>query len=79
MCLGIPGQVVGFSEESDHLALVEVQGVPRNINIGIVREEGVDLGSWVLIHMGFAMQVIDAEGADRAMDGLKLMGRDPDG
>ena len=74
MCLGIPGQVVAFLEETDQLAKVEVTGVKRNINIGLVKDEGLELGDWVLIHVGFAMSIIDEAEAARAMEGLKLLG-----
>ena len=74
MCLGIPGQVVDFLEETDQLAKVEVTGVRRNINIGLVRDEGLEIGDWVLIHVGFAMSIIDEDEAARAMEGLKLLG-----
>jgi len=74
MCLGIPGQVVEFLAESDQLARVEVTGVRRNINIGLVSDEGLEVGDWVLIHVGFAMSIIDEEEAASVMDGLKLLG-----
>ncbi|MGI8574342.1 MAG: HypC/HybG/HupF family hydrogenase formation chaperone [Egibacteraceae bacterium] len=74
MCLGIPGQVVDFLEETDQLAKVEVTGVRRNINIGLVKDEGIEIGDWVLIHVGFAMSIIDEEEAATAMSGLKLLG-----
>lgn len=74
MCLGIPGQVVSFVAETDQLARVEISGVPRKINIGMVREEGIEVGDWVLVHMGLAMSIIDEAEADKAMEGLKLMG-----
>jgi hydrogenase expression/formation protein HypC len=74
MCLGIPGQVVAFLEETDQLAKVEVTGVTRNINIGLVKDEGLEVGDWVLIHVGFAMSIIDEEEAEQAMAGLRLLG-----
>lgn len=74
MCLGIPGQVVEWVDETDQLAKVEVTGVKRNINIGLVRDEGLELGDWVLIHVGFAMSIIDEEEAATAMQGLQLLG-----
>ena len=74
MCLGIPGQVVGWVDDTDQLAKVEVTGVKRNINIGLVKDDGLELGDWVLIHVGFAMSIIDEEEAARAMEGLKLLG-----
>jgi hydrogenase expression/formation protein HypC len=74
MCLGIPGQVVAFLEETDQLAKVEVTGVTRNINVGLVRDEGLEVGDWVLIHVGFAMSIIDEDEAAQALEGLRLLG-----
>jgi hydrogenase expression/formation protein HypC len=74
MCLGIPGQVVGWVDDTDQLAKVEVTGVKRNINVGLVRDEGLEIGDWVLIHVGFAMSIIDEEEAATALQGLKLLG-----
>ncbi len=75
MCLGIPGQVVRILDEYDgQLALVDVQGAARKVNLGIL-EAPPEPGDWVLIHMGFAMEVIDRDGAERALSGLETMGR----
>jgi len=75
MCLGIPGRVVGrVPGFGDQLALVEVEGTARRVNIGLL-DEAPEPGQWVLIHMGFALELTDAAGADRAMSGLELMGR----
>jgi hydrogenase expression/formation protein HypC len=74
MCLGIPGQVVEFLQH-EHLAKVDVSGVTRVINIGLLEDEHLDKGDWVLIHVGFAMSKIDEEEANRALEGLQLMGR----
>ena len=74
MCLGIPGQVVELLEEHDHLAKVAVAGVKRNINIGLLEDEGVGPGDWVLIHVGFAMSKIDEAEAEMALQSLKMMG-----
>jgi hydrogenase expression/formation protein HypC len=75
MCLGIPGEVVEIVDMERHLAKVNVAGVRRNINIGLLEDEGVEPGDWVLIHVGFAMSKIDEEEAARAMEGLQLMGQ----
>jgi hydrogenase expression/formation protein HypC len=74
MCLGIPGQVVAWVDDTDQLAKIEVTGVQRNINVGLVRDEGLEIGDWVLIHVGFAMSIIDEEEAATALQGLKLLG-----
>lgn len=76
MCLGIPGRIVELLEGyGNQLALVEVAGVRRKINIGLLDEGPLEPGSWVLIHMGFALERVDPDGAERAMGGLELMGR----
>jgi hydrogenase assembly chaperone HypC/HupF len=75
VCLGIPGEVVSMVEGyGDQLALVDVQGVSRRVNVGML-EEPPAAGQWVLIHMGFALQLTDRDGADAAMSGLELIGR----
>ena len=77
MCLGIPGQVVELVEGyAGQLALVDVQGATRRVNLGMLDPdaEAPSAGDWVLIHMGFAIERIDRAGADRALDGLKMMG-----
>lgn len=74
MCLGVPGQVVAFVEDTDQLAKVEVTGVTRNINVGLVRDEGLKVGDWVLIHVGFAMSIIDEAEAAEALQGLRMLG-----
>ena len=75
MCLGIPGQLVEFVDTHEHLARVDVSGVTRIINIGLLEDEHLEPGDWVLIHVGFAMSKIDEEEADMALASLKLMGQ----
>jgi hydrogenase expression/formation protein HypC len=75
MCLGIPGQITSFSDVHDHLAKVEVSGVTRIINIGLLEDEDLALGDWVLIHVGFAMSKIDEAEAALALASLQLMGQ----
>ena len=76
MCLGIPGRVVEIVDGfGDQLALVDVQGARRRVNIGLL-DARPEPGSWVLIHMGFALEVVDAEQAAAAMSGLELLGQE---
>jgi hydrogenase expression/formation protein HypC len=75
MCLGIPGQLVEFMDSHEHLARVNVSGVTRVINIGLLEDEPLAVGDWVLIHVGFAMSRIDEEEANLALASLKLMGQ----
>jgi hydrogenase expression/formation protein HypC len=57
VCLAIPGQIVAVEDAANHLAMVEVAGVRRRINVGLI--DDVEPGDWVLIHVGFAMSRID--------------------
>jgi len=75
VCLGIPGQLVEFLAH-EHLAKVDVSGVGRVINIGLLEDEGLVEGDWVLIHVGFAMSKIDEDEAALALKSLQLMGQD---
>jgi hydrogenase expression/formation protein HypC len=75
MCLGIPGEVVELLDPSRHLAKVDVAGVRRNINIGLLEDDGVAPGDWVLIHVGFAMAKIDEAEAQFALQTLQDMGQ----
>ncbi len=74
MCLGIPGQLVELMEH-EHLARMDIAGVRRVINIGLLEDEHLQPGDWVLIHVGFAMSKIDEREAALALEGLQLMGR----
>ena len=62
----------------DQLALVDVAGEHRKVNIGMLPEETFAPGDWVIIHMGFVVEKTDKAGADAAMAGLELMGRGRD-
>jgi hydrogenase maturation protein HypF len=75
MCLGIPGRVVELvAGYADQLALVDVLGAQRRINVGML-DAPPDVGVWVLIHMGFALEIIDEKAADAALSGLEMMGQ----
>jgi hydrogenase expression/formation protein HypC len=74
MCLGIPGRVVELLDVHEHLARVDVSGVGRVINIGLLEDEDVRPGDWVLIHVGFAMSKIDEEEARLALASLQMLG-----
>ena len=74
MCLGIPGRLVELLDH-EHLARVDVSGVGRVVNIGLLEDEQLEPGDWVLIHVGFAMSKIDEDEAARALASLQLMGQ----
>jgi hydrogenase assembly chaperone HypC/HupF len=76
MCLGIPGRVVKVLEgNAGMLALVDVLGAERPINLGMLEDMAVEPGQWVLIHMGFALETIDETKAEEALSGLEMMGQ----
>ena len=72
MCLAIPGQIVEIVDEPNRLAKVEVAGVRRNVNIGLLDDAGP--GDWVLIHVGFAISQIDEAEAQATLALLEEMG-----
>jgi len=76
MCLAIPGQVVEIVDESNRLARVDVAGVRRNVNIGLLDGNGdaARPGDWVLIHVGFALSKVDEEEAQATLELLQRMG-----
>lgn len=77
MCLGIPGRVVRVLEgNAGMLALVDVMGAERPVNLGMLEDMAVVPGEWVLIHMGFVVERVDEAAAEKAMTGLELMGRE---
>ena len=76
MCLGIPGRIVEITDAELNLAVADVSGVKRKVNVTCVSGDGVTslVGQWVLIHVGFAMAVIDEEEADKTMKTLHALG-----
>jgi hydrogenase expression/formation protein HypC len=78
VCLAIPGQVLEIVDHNNRLALVEVAGVRRNVNVGLLDGEtgGVGPGDWVLIHVGFAISKVDEDEARATHDLLVRMGAD---
>ncbi len=76
MCLGLPGQLVVCDPEQPHRAVVEVDGVRREVNVALVAgdEGGITVGDWVLVHVGFAMARIDEDEAARTLSFIKELG-----
>lgn len=78
MCLGIPGKIIRITDASQHLGLVDVSGIQRAVNLRCVSEPNSDLeslvGRWVLVHVGFAMSVIDEKEAAATLEVLSDLG-----
>ncbi|MBC6461877.1 HypC/HybG/HupF family hydrogenase formation chaperone [Actinomadura sp. HBU206391] len=75
MCLGIPGVIVEILQDQPDLATVDVSGVRRAINIGLITDDKPEPGDWILIHVGFALSKIDEAEAKAAMDFLEGIGQ----
>ncbi len=77
MCLGIPGQILEISDLEQKLAIVDIGGVRRPVNIACIVDEdhpvATCVGDWVLVHVGFAMNRIDPEEAQLTLDLLAEM------
>lgn len=78
MCLGIPGQIVEIADEENKLAIVNVAGIKRRINVTCIVDETHPpdscIGDWVLIHVGFAMSRIDEAEANKTLELLAEIG-----
>ncbi len=70
MCLAIPGRIVEIVDEENRIAKVDVGGVRRNINTGMLDRDEARVGDYVLIHVGFAMSKIDEA---QAMETLRVL------
>jgi hydrogenase expression/formation protein HypC len=76
MCLAIPGQILELIPGPSMLALVDVTGVRRKVDLGLLVDENPVPGDWVLIHVGFAMSKISEQGAHQQMQMLRMLGED---
>lgn len=76
MCLAIPGKIVELFDDQRYLAVVDVAGVRRRINVDLLRDAPLALGDWVLIHVGFAMSRIGVAEAEEQMRLLRMLGED---
>ncbi|MFN2453426.1 MAG: HypC/HybG/HupF family hydrogenase formation chaperone [Pyrinomonadaceae bacterium] len=72
MCLAIPGKIVEIVDVENQIAKVDVGGVKRNINIGML--DDTSIGDYVLIHVGFAMSKIDEREAEETLRLLQELG-----
>ena len=74
MCLAIPGKIVEISSDNGESALVDVVGVRRRIDLGLLQDDKPVPGDWVLIHVGFAMSKISEQDAADQMNTLRMLG-----
>lgn len=74
MCLAIPGQIVELFPDQPHTAVIDVVGVRRRVDLGLLQDNLPVQGDWVLIHVGFAMSKISEEDALDQMRTLRALG-----
>ena len=78
MCLGIPGKIISISDEKERLGIVDVGGIQRGVNLSCISDAGGELekyiGEWVLVHVGFAMSVINEAEASATLAILTELG-----
>lgn len=74
MCVGIPARIVALEPSGPHTATVDVEGVQREVNTLMVDDEGLAVGEWVLLHVGFAMSKIDADEAAETLAFMRELG-----
>jgi hydrogenase expression/formation protein HypC len=76
MCLGIPGRITAITSPERLMAMAEVSGVRREVNVACIAGNNLDdlIGQWALIHVGFAMALIDEDEAEKTLQALKDLG-----
>jgi hydrogenase expression/formation protein HypC len=74
MCVGIPAKVVAIGASGPHTATVDVEGVQREVNTLLLEDEGLAVGDWVLLHVGFAMSKIDEAEAAETLAFMRELG-----
>ncbi len=76
MCLGLPGKIVDVTHIDAHQATVEVSGVRREVNVGLLvtDDESVSVGDWVLVHVGFAMSKVDEDETAATLNLVRQLG-----
>ncbi len=76
MCLGIPGQITEITDKDRLMAMADVSGVRREVSVACVATSDLEdlIGEWALIHVGFAMSLIDEEEAAKTLDALRGLG-----
>ncbi|WP_095590895.1 HypC/HybG/HupF family hydrogenase formation chaperone [Actibacterium ureilyticum] len=76
MCLGIPGQIVEITDAPRMMAMAEVSGVRREVNVACIAQGPLAglIGKWALIHVGFAMSEIDEDEAAKTLEALRGLG-----
>ena len=70
MCLGMPGRILELHDAATHRAVVDVDGVRTEVSVAMIEPDGVRVGEWVVVHLGFALSRIDEDDAQHLIDSL---------
>jgi len=76
VCLAIPGRIIELIAGAGHLAVVDVSGVRRTVDLELLSDDLPGIGDWVLIHVGFAMSRVSEDAAAEQMRTLRLLGEE---
>ncbi|NUO41526.1 MAG: HypC/HybG/HupF family hydrogenase formation chaperone [Streptomyces sp.] len=72
MCLGVPGRVLEIHDDAGlRMASVDFGGIRREVCLSCTPE--ADVGSYVIVHVGFAITLVDEVEARRTLDVLRAM------
>jgi len=76
MCLGIPGKITAITDAARLMAMADVSGVRREVNVACIAGNDLTalIGQWALIHVGFAMSLIDEDEAAKTLEALRDLG-----
>lgn len=78
MCLGVPAQIKEIIDIDNQIAMVDLSGVSREVNIACVIDDAHQpdtlVDKWVLVHVGFALSVVDEEEAHKTLQILDEIG-----
>lgn len=76
MCLGIPGKITAITDAGRLMAMADVSGVRREVNVACIAGNDLTalIGQWALIHVGFAMSLIDEDEAAKTLEALRDLG-----
>lgn len=76
MCLAIPGKIVELLDDKNQYAMIDVSGVKRKVNVSLLKNDGLEVNDWVLIHVGFAMNKISETEATEQLQLLQEIGEE---
>ncbi len=75
MCLAVPMRIVRIDR---HIACCEARGVRREVSLTLLRDRDVAVGDHVLVHVGYALQIVSADEATASWDLFDEVARELD-